>query len=95
VDFYTMDLSVPEAARRASRSPETIRRWIWSGRLPSRRVGNQHVLASDDVDAVIGGQPQDGAEWEDVPGPWGEWLGLARQLQESLRLKSVRGSPGG
>ena len=44
-------LTVPEAAQRARRDPETIRRWIRSGRLPSRKVGTQHVI--DEVDLSI------------------------------------------
>jgi excisionase family DNA binding protein len=39
-----MTLTVPEAARRVGRNPETIRRWIRAGKLPSRKVGTQHVI---------------------------------------------------
>ena len=42
-------LTVPEAARRTRRDPETIRRWIRSGRLRSRRVGTQHVIDESDL----------------------------------------------
>lgn len=45
-------LTVPEAARRASRNPETIRRWIRSGRLRARKVGTQHVIEEADLDLV-------------------------------------------
>jgi excisionase family DNA binding protein len=47
-------LTVPEAARRAGRDPETIRRWIRSGRLPARKVGTQHVIEPEDLEALIG-----------------------------------------
>ena len=33
-----------EAARRTGRSAETIRRWIWSGRLPATKRGNTYVV---------------------------------------------------
>lgn len=46
-------LTVPEAARRADRRPETIRRWIREGRLRSRKVGTQHVIEERDLEAVI------------------------------------------
>lgn len=46
-------LTVPEAARRASRDPETIRRWIRSGRLRAQRVGTQHVIEEQDLDALL------------------------------------------
>ena len=48
-----MSLTVPEAARRTGRNPETIRRWIREGRLPAIKVGTQHVIAEDDLAAAI------------------------------------------
>ena len=46
-------LTVPEAARRVGRDPETIRRWIRAGRLRARKVGTQHVIEEDDLDALV------------------------------------------
>ena len=46
-------LTVPEAARRANRNPETIRRWIRSGRLQSRKIGTQHVIEEQDLEALL------------------------------------------
>jgi excisionase family DNA binding protein len=45
-------LTVPQAARRIGRDPETIRRWIRSGRLRAQKVGTQHVIEEADLDAV-------------------------------------------
>lgn len=45
-------LTVPEAARRIGRNPETIRRWIRSGRLRSQKVGTQHLIDETDLDAL-------------------------------------------
>lgn len=47
-------LTVPEAARRSGRDPETIRRWIRSGRLRAGKIGTQHVIDEADLEAVIG-----------------------------------------
>lgn len=47
-------LTVPEAARRAGRNPETIRRWIREGKLRARKVGTQHVLEEADLADVLG-----------------------------------------
>lgn len=44
-----MLITVPEAARRSGRNPETIRRWIRSGRLRSEKVGTQHLVEETDV----------------------------------------------
>jgi excisionase family DNA binding protein len=49
-------LTVPEAARRAGRHPETIRRWIREGRLRAHKVGTQHVIEADDLAKVTGGR---------------------------------------
>lgn len=46
-------ITVPEAARRAAKNPETIRRWIRSGRLPARKVGTQHVIEEADLDGLL------------------------------------------
>jgi len=47
-------LTVPQAARHAGRDPETIRRWIRSGRLRARKVGTQHVIEQQDLDVLLG-----------------------------------------
>lgn len=46
-------LTVPEAARRTGRNPETIRRWIREGKLASRKVGTQHTIEESDLEALI------------------------------------------
>jgi excisionase family DNA binding protein len=46
-------LTVPEAARRAGRDAETIRRWIRTGKLRSRKIGTQHVIEEDDLDSIL------------------------------------------
>lgn len=58
-------LTVPEAAKRVGRDPETVRRWIRSGKLRSEKVGTQHLVDEREVEALI----------EDaLPPPWPrEW----------------------
>ncbi len=46
-------LTVPEAARRIQRNPETVRRWIREGRLSSQRVGTQHLVDERELDAMV------------------------------------------
>jgi len=46
-------LTVPQAARRVRRNPETVRRWIREGRLRARRVGTQHLIEEADLRAVL------------------------------------------
>lgn len=63
-------LSVQEAARRADRNPETIRRWIRAGKLTAWKVGGQHVIDEDDLaDAARGIFTSPGAQREPGVGP--------------------------
>jgi len=75
-------LTVPEAAKRLAKNPETIRRWIRSGRLPARKIGTQHVIEEEDLERL-----QD-AEVLPLPASWtrtwtGEpmpnWVSMVRQ----------------
>ena len=45
-------LTVPEAAKRTGRNPETVRRWIREGKLRARKVGTQHVIEEQDLEAI-------------------------------------------
>lgn len=56
-------LTVPEAARRSGKNPETIRRWIREGKLRSRKVGTQHIIEEDDLDGIIGEDHLPVPEW--------------------------------
>jgi excisionase family DNA binding protein len=62
-------ITVPEAARRAGKNPETIRRWIREGRLASHKVGTQHTIDEADLAALMGDEelpvPQG---WKRMPG---------------------------
>ena len=48
-------LTVAEVAARVGRDPETVRRWIRSGRLRARKVGTQHVVDDEDVRSLFKG----------------------------------------
>lgn len=48
-------LTVPQAARRARCNPETVRRWIRSGRLRSTKVGTQHLIDESELLALVPG----------------------------------------
>jgi excisionase family DNA binding protein len=68
-------LTVPEAALRVGRNPETIRRWIRSGKLASQRVGTQHLVDEQELEAAA----------ED-----GDMLPLPREWDVEPRVNWVR-----
>lgn len=80
-------LTVPEAARRAGRTPETVRRWIRSGRLRSSKVGTQHVIEERDLDRLVEEPrtvevPAELRRGEDgAPQP--DWVAILREQREA------------
>ena len=47
-------LTVPEAAARVGRNPETVRRWIRGGRLSATRIGTQLLIDEEQLAALVG-----------------------------------------
>jgi excisionase family DNA binding protein len=80
-------ITVPEAARRAGRNPETIRRWIREGKLRAHKVGTQHVLDEADLEAFIGAREDTvelPAEWRHTfwGGPMPDVVGAVRRSRQ-------------
>lgn len=44
-------ISVREAATQCGRNAETVRRWIWAGKLPAEKLGNQLFIRRQDLAA--------------------------------------------
>jgi excisionase family DNA binding protein len=44
-------ISIREAARQCGRNMETIRRWVWSGKVPAEKLGNQLFIKKSDLTA--------------------------------------------
>lgn len=42
-------ITVREAARACRRTPETVRRWIWDGKLPAQKLGKQLFVRRADL----------------------------------------------
>jgi excisionase family DNA binding protein len=80
-------LTVPQAAKRVGRDPETVRRWIRSGRLRSQRIGTQHLIDESDLAAMV--EPTDSlplprglrTTWSGRPMP--DVVGLIRGQRET------------
>jgi len=80
-------VTVPEAARRTGRNPETIRRWIREGKLPARKVGTQHVIEEEDLSLF-----EEDAEQLPAPKEWSRtrsgkpmpnWVAILRSQRQS------------
>lgn len=46
-------VSIGEAARACGRNPETVRRWIWQGKLPAQKLGNQLFIQRHDLEGFL------------------------------------------
>ena len=46
-----------ETAQRVHRAEETIRRWIWTGKLPAHKRGNRYHVNEKDLEAIVAGVP--------------------------------------
>jgi excisionase family DNA binding protein len=82
------EISVRQAAQRAQRSEETIRRWIWSGRLPAHKRGNSYRIDVAHLDRVAlvydladeghaGVRSESLGEWLDDLDRWKQGLSVA------------------
>ena len=83
------EVTVQEAARRVHRSPETIRRWIWSGKLPATKRGNKYYVdvihleeASVEMDTRTGHSPE-----RDQSRALREWIEDVDRFQAEIRVR--------
>jgi excisionase family DNA binding protein len=88
-------MTVREVARACHRSEETVRRWIWSGKLPARKLGNQLFAKRSDVEALStpavretkvaysAGQTSETLPYDPAKGLWGR--PSKEQVEEMLK----------
>lgn len=69
-------VDVRQAAALVGRHPETVRRWVWSGRLAARREGNRLRVSSSDL-MVVAGAPGEVVGLE-------EWSKRARRARDAI-----------
>lgn len=59
-------LDVREAAQHVGRTPETVRRWVWSGKVSAIRQGHRLLIPRADLDDSVFGREEERlslAEW--------------------------------
>jgi excisionase family DNA binding protein len=79
-------ITIPEAARRSGRNPETIRRWVRAGRLRSERVGTQHLVDEHELAALVDDEPIDlPVAWRTTSdgSPMPPWERLVRDARDA------------
>lgn len=79
-------LTVPQAAKKAGKNPETIRRWIREGRLRAQKIGTQHVIDDGDLEELLDGNLLAApADWDTtITGePMPNWVAIIRQQRNA------------
>ena len=79
-------ISIREAARQCNRNMETVRRWIWGGKLPAEKLGNQLFIKRSDLadfcrEAAI-------QQYETEPKP--DFLERAIALRKKMKARGVK-----
>jgi excisionase family DNA binding protein len=78
-------ISVKEAAIECGRNPETVRRWIWNGKLPAEKLGNQLFIRKGDLTSFRRGT---GAlTYKATPQP--DFLERAIALQQRMKARRL------
>jgi excisionase family DNA binding protein len=92
------EITVREAARRTHRSPETIRRWIWSGRLPAIKRGNTYYVDVTHLDGLAvemgiagHGVHAPGTPGQTQPGSLRSWLADLGTWKSGLTAAGLTG----
>jgi excisionase family DNA binding protein len=72
-------IEVARAAVLVGRHPETVRRWVWSGRLTAQRSGRRLLVARREVQAMAG---------SDTKSTLHEWVDRVRAARSSAGAAS-------
>ena len=77
-------LSVREAAKECGRNMETVRRWVWAGKLPAQKLGNQLFIKKTDLASYC--RETAVRKYEAKPKP--DFLERAIALREKIRARN-------
>lgn len=83
-----MVIGVREAAARAGRDEETVRRWVRTGRLAAQRDGPRLLIDEDELDALLGPVSLP------LPAAWARTVGGAPQPDWAALVRRSRGGGG-
>lgn len=74
-------ISVKEAAKESRRNMETVRRWIWAGKLPAQKLGNQLFIKKNDWENFLSGMNRQKNDRS-------RFIEHAMTLQEKIRART-------
>ena len=74
-------VTVREAAKESGRNMETVRRWIWSGKLPAQKLGNQLFIKRSDWEIFLDGMKKQKNDRF-------KFIERAKALQERIRART-------
>ena len=78
-------ISVRDAARECGRNTETVRRWIWSGKLPAEKLGNQLFIRK----SILADYCREAAVHEYKAEPQPDFINKAMALQNRIKARGV------
>ncbi|MFC1977743.1 helix-turn-helix domain-containing protein [Chloroflexota bacterium] len=87
-------ISVREAARECGRNMETVRRWIWGGKLPAEKLGNQLFIKRSDFASFCREKATQKYQAEPKP-DFLEREKHMNELEQRLREPEIKVKPGG
>jgi len=76
-------IGVREAAIECGRNMETVRRWIWSGKLPAEKLGNQLFIKRNDLRSFY----RNHKVARQKPSDWAKLMKEVKTLREEIRRK--------
>jgi len=76
-------ITVREAAIECGRNMETVRRWIWSRKLPAQKLGNQLFIKRSDLQSFYRNQKVA----REKPPDWAKLMKEVKTLREEIRRK--------
>ena len=78
-------ISVKDAAAECGRNPETVRRWIWNGKLPAEKLGNQLFIRRHELTDFLRETVSSPVDGEAKP----DFLERAMALQEKMKARGM------
>ncbi len=85
------ELTVRQAAKCAGRSEETIRRWIWSGRLPAAKRGTSYRIDVVHLERVMVEVDTGAAKHAASNQSMLDWLEEVARWKAGLKVKPTPG----